>query len=379
MPLANLPGLSLHSGPPPPPPASGQNVGLMRDGHDNDDFGDTHKVGIWRPVKKVAGWFVVFILVAWIVYTASVTNPQRERERGDVNGCILQTKIVYAACRIYSINHNEKYPIDLDVLVKEGLLESKNLTGMKDASATDAGYDYFGDKMTDSDSGEWILLISKWRDSKGRRIVCHNDGSVSLEIPEDKKILHAAVKGSASFERLHAPEKASNDVSSAVKPTPPVETTSKQSGNSNSPARSGGETYAIGAVMRSQNLEVVITTVETRTKVGGDFFEETASDGGLYLAVRWNYKNISSKPINMFNQAKIHLIAPDGTQYNEDLGASAAYASQFNIDEKVLSDLNPGIKVNSATVFEVSRGALSDPSRWSLVVEGDSTMKVKLK
>ena len=131
--------------------------------------------------------------------------------------------------------------------------------------------------------------------------------------------------------------------------------------------------------MRSQNLEVVITTVETRTKVGGDFFEETASDGGLYLAVRWNYKNISSKPINMFNQAKIHLIAPDGTQYNEDLGASAAYASQFNIDEKVLSDLNPGIKVNSATVFEVSREALSDPSRWSLVVEGDSTMKVKLK
>jgi Domain of unknown function (DUF4352) len=136
---------------------------------------------------------------------------------------------------------------------------------------------------------------------------------------------------------------------------------------------------SIGDVMRSENLEVVINSVETPKKVGGELFESKASEGGIYLAVRWSYKNISSKPISILDHPEIHLVAPDGTQYNEDLGATTAYASQFDVDEKILSDLNPGIKVNTATVFEVSQAMLGDQKGWTLAIGDDSKMKVSLK
>ena len=96
----------------------------------------------------------------------------------------------------------------------------------------------------------------------------------------------------------------------------------------------------------------------------------------MYIAVRFKYKNISTKPIGMFSsKPDIKLKSPDGTKYNSDNGASVAYAAQLNLDEKVFSDLNPGITVNSATVFEVSQ-ELFNPATWKVLIEADNNTEM---
>jgi hypothetical protein len=74
----------------------------------------------------------------------------------------------------------------------------------------------------------------------------------------------------------------------------------------------------------------------------------------------------------------MYLIAPSGTKYSEDLGASVIYAGALDINEKALSDINPGIKIRSAAVFEVSE-ELFDPAAWTLLVDADQNARVKIQ
>jgi hypothetical protein len=142
----------------------------------------------------------------------------------------------------------------------------------------------------------------------------------------------------------------------------------------------GLKSFSVGETVRTDTFETTITSAETMDKVGSEFMAQNASDGGLYVAIRWNYKNVSSMPVGMFDQPSLYLVAPDGTKYKQDIAASAYYAAENDTDTKVFSDLNPGIKVNSASVFEVSREAFSKPSsQWGIFVDTDSDYMVRLK
>jgi TonB family protein len=100
------------------------------------------------------------------------------------------------------------------------------------------------------------------------------------------------------------------------------------------------------------------------------FLQSKAANGGIYIAIEWDYKNVSAKPINVFGMPSIHLLAPDGMQYDADAGASASFATEVHTDQKILSDLNPGISDSDADVFEVSKETF-DPSTWRIVIEAD--------
>ena len=125
-----------------------------------------------------------------------------------------------------------------------------------------------------------------------------------------------------------------------------------------------------GDRIQAGGLEISIDKIETRSEVGDSFLNSTAAEGGVYLAVTWGYKNISNKPVDAGATPEIHLVAPDGTEYDPDFGASAIYATQAGDTAKVLSDLNPGIRVREATVFEVSK-QMFDPATWKLRVDAN--------
>lgn len=148
-----------------------------------------------------------------------------------------------------------------------------------------------------------------------------------------------------------------------------------------SPAGSSQENQsamlAVGSTAQTGDVEVTITSVETRQKVGGGMFTETASQGAVLVAVRWKYKNISTKPIDAFDQPSLKLVDPNGTQYEADLDASSSYATELNLTEKVLSDLNPGITVTGAAVFEVSK-ELYNEATWQVLVDGDDDLKFSI-
>ena len=131
----------------------------------------------------------------------------------------------------------------------------------------------------------------------------------------------------------------------------------------------------VGSIIKTPKFEIQVSSVNTADQLGGEFFESKPADGGTYLAIQWNYKNISDSPISAFSQPSLHLKDPKGTKYDADTGASASYATELKLNEKVMSDLNPGIRVKGAEVFEVSKELLAQPG-WKIYIDADKDLEI---
>lgn len=156
----------------------------------------------------------------------------------------------------------------------------------------------------------------------------------------------------------------------------------KGSGGSTSNSGSSQEqqerTYKVGEAIASKNMELTVTSVSQRTTVGGQYINEKPSEGGTLVVVEWQYKNTSSEPIGTFSQPSIKLVDNASVEYSSDAGKTGAYATEVKLDRKILSDLNPGIQVKDAQVFEVSKEAYTKGG-WSVVVKADGkNYKVQL-
>lgn len=146
----------------------------------------------------------------------------------------------------------------------------------------------------------------------------------------------------------------------------------------NSDQKQEAVTYKVNDVINTKEMEVTITNVEERVKVGNQYVNEKASEGGTLVAVIWKYKNISDKPLSSYKAPSTKLVDVNGVEYDWDLGKSSTYSIELDLDSKVLSDLNPGITVKDAKVFEVSKDSYAK-SGWKLQVKaGGKTYLVEL-
>ncbi len=128
--------------------------------------------------------------------------------------------------------------------------------------------------------------------------------------------------------------------------------------------------YATNETVASKNMELTVTSVAEKASVGGQYLNEKPSEGGTLVAVNWQYKNTSSEPIGTFSQPSIKLVDSNGVEYSSDGGKSASYATEIKLDRKILSDLNPGITVKDASVFEVSKESYAQ-GEWFVVIKAD--------
>lgn len=135
--------------------------------------------------------------------------------------------------------------------------------------------------------------------------------------------------------------------------------------------------FLIGDSMNTEKFEIAIESVSLRSSVGTEFFASSPADGAVYVAVKWSYKNTTNKPIGIFSTPSVFLMDPTGTRYSPDIGASSSFATELDNDSKVLSNLNPGIRVRDASVFEVSE-ELFDSESWYLLVDADQRAEVRL-
>ena len=154
-----------------------------------------------------------------------------------------------------------------------------------------------------------------------------------------------------------APQKPKGTPASELNEPPQISNASKIP-----PALNVGESVTKG------DLEFEVGEVKLRSELGKDFTSSKAAKGGIYLVVDWSYKNATRKPMSAFSKPDLSLLSPDGTEYDEDVGATSAHASEVDIDEKVISNLNPGISVQSASVFEVSKELLAEPG-WRIQIK----------
>lgn len=136
--------------------------------------------------------------------------------------------------------------------------------------------------------------------------------------------------------------------------------------------------YKIRGIARTDKFEFIVISVEERSVVGARYFEKKPSEGGTFVAVQYQYKNISDKPIGSFSTPIVKLVDKNGTQYSADAGASSNFATELKLDRKILSDLNPGITVYDASIFEVSKEQYTN-SGWNILVKADKDINVSVK
>lgn len=137
-------------------------------------------------------------------------------------------------------------------------------------------------------------------------------------------------------------------------------------------------TYNIGDKITTDKFEITITDVAERFKVGTNIFNESTSEGNIFVCVRIKIKNISSEPIGTFSQPTFKLIDSKNVTYSSDVSASAYYATEVNTTDKALSDLNPGVTVTDAYVFELGKEYYSK-NTFRLKIDADKTITVKIK
>lgn len=135
--------------------------------------------------------------------------------------------------------------------------------------------------------------------------------------------------------------------------------------------------YRVGDVINTDKFTISIDRVETRRSVGNDYLQKQASSGGIYVVVNYTYKNISNKPIGAFSLPRISLRSPDGSKYSADIDASSTYAMENQRDEKILSDLNPGIQTHGSQVFEIGEQMYSSTT-WKILIDADKEVLVNI-
>lgn len=145
---------------------------------------------------------------------------------------------------------------------------------------------------------------------------------------------------------------------------------------STSPTKKAEKVVKIGDTVKKDNIETTITKVENLSQVGTSGMVKKASDGGTLIAVQYTIKNVDKKPLSSFSIPTAGLVGPDGTEYDADIDATSYYSVETNIDNsKILSDLNPGIKVTDVQVFEVSKADYAK-GKW-LINLNDKKVSIK--
>lgn len=147
--------------------------------------------------------------------------------------------------------------------------------------------------------------------------------------------------------------------------------TEKNQNYSESQQRSPKEPRRVGQPFRTKVVEMEVSNATTTDYVGQKDLELLkVSEGGIYVVLQYKYRNISETPLSFTAKPKIQLKSSTGVSYNPDTHASLVYGLEKNLDEKIISDLNPGISVSGAAVFEVSRVSF-DRSTWKVYIRTD--------
>ena len=141
--------------------------------------------------------------------------------------------------------------------------------------------------------------------------------------------------------------------------------------NSNTP-----EEVNIGETITSSKLEVTVTKVSQRNSVGNDFFSSEASQDSKFVVVEWKYKNVSDKAMSgAWDSPELVLINSEGVEYEESLKATTNYRIEKDIDNKLLENINYGITVEQASVFEIPVEALEEDG-WKIKTDVSKTLIV---
>ena len=118
--------------------------------------------------------YLYFALMALLIASGAVQPKINEAKS------IMHARAIVSACKAYAADHHHAFPATLNELVPKYLPDRETLA-CPFSPTLPVGYDYYGG--TSEDPPQKVLLMSKYKDGTGKRIVAHVDGSCALEDP----------------------------------------------------------------------------------------------------------------------------------------------------------------------------------------------------
>lgn len=115
-----------------------------------------------------------------------------------------------------------------------------------------------------------------------------------------------------------------------------------------------GDTFTVGN--GDQTVEYVVNSVDAYTELGGEFSSEEAS--GVFAVAQLEMTNQTDETVDISSN-HLKMVNGDGQQFDADAGAGVYVDSDPRIDAESISfeQLNPGLSVSGAVVFDVNPGA----------------------
>jgi prepilin-type processing-associated H-X9-DG protein len=96
---------------------------------------------------------------------------------------LTNARTIMVACRTYAVDHQGNFPKTLDELAPK-YLPNQSAFVCPLSPTLPVGYDYFGG--TDRDPPDQVVLMSKFADHSGKRIIVFVDGSAALRVPPNE-------------------------------------------------------------------------------------------------------------------------------------------------------------------------------------------------
>jgi hypothetical protein len=128
------------------------------------------------------GELVLFGLIMIVAVLLGIALPvfSEVQLKGSETKLLSNAKQVATACHLYALDHHDAFPPKLDDLVPQYLQDRSILTSPL-TPGDPVGFYYFGGST--KDAPDKVLLLSKFKDRRGKRIVMHVDGSGAVQDP----------------------------------------------------------------------------------------------------------------------------------------------------------------------------------------------------
>lgn len=132
----------------------------------------------------VMGYASIALAIVGILASLALPTFTRIQERGNITKSVSNVRQLVTACKIYALDHDGKYPDNLDALVTEGILEQEAYNSLLRCplSNSSPGYEYLGAGQNDADNPEAPLFLSK-TEIRGKRVVGRRNGTTDFSIP----------------------------------------------------------------------------------------------------------------------------------------------------------------------------------------------------
>ncbi len=131
----------------------------------------------------LAGLIMGYLGVVWVAVLFSIAVPafSKARENAQQMKVVLNAKQLVLALKMYSADHEGKYPPTLETLYQEQITTDRRLLEFPaQMNVPGQGWEYRGATLTDRSGGNSILLVTKKADASKKKIVARNDGSVAV-------------------------------------------------------------------------------------------------------------------------------------------------------------------------------------------------------